>query len=203
MRNNIVVAFIALLLVFSCKKKNTEVSSTSFKVNNIEQQEEVQSKDIVTTDLKVDIKNIKRQVDNVTTSFLSKKDTEIFIKKPKDNFFGVYYLIKGDLSNIVGKMIVYDDINPYKYNKDTDEFIEINLWKRGVKLLDDSIEVGMTKKLLIERLGNIFKVEKDILIFDDKPIKGFFKLKEDYVTNIKIGFYNTDTTNDDILKYEW
>ncbi|WP_340065172.1 hypothetical protein [Ascidiimonas aurantiaca] len=203
MKNYIVTAFIIITSVLSCKNESKKASATSVQINNLEQKKEVQSNDIVTTNLKVDIKNIKRQVDNVTTSFLSKKDTEIFIKKPKDNFFGIYYLIKGDPSNVVGKMIVYDDINPYKYDKNTDEFIEINLWERGIKLFDNSIEVGISKEFLMEKLGNNPKVENDILIFDDKPVRGFFKIKDGYVTNIKIGLYRDSAVNDDILKYEW
>lgn len=202
MKNTIFLIFVLVSFLFSCKNDTKETSSAqTTSTKDIEPKEEVQSK--IVPNLKVNVKDVKQQVDDVTTSFLSKKDTEIFVKKAKDNFFGVYYLIKDDASSVVGKMIVYDDINPYKYDKDTDEFIEINLWKKGIKLFDNSIEVGMSKELLIEKLGKNFKIENDILIFNDESLKGFFKVKEDLITNIKIGLYRDNTANDDILKYEW
>lgn len=202
MRNSTILIYFSLVsFLFSCKNDTKETNSTQPVLRNDNQhKEEVQDEAI---NLKIDIKDVKQQVDDVTTSFLSRKDTEIFIEKKSKNFFGVYYLIKDDPSNVVGKMIVYDEINPYKYDKDTDEFIEINLWEKGIKLFNDSIEIGMSKEILLKNLGSKFQIEDDILIFNDEPIKGFFKIKDGLITNIKIGLYREDVDNKEILKYEW
>ncbi|MEO9514055.1 MAG: hypothetical protein ABJN84_17835 [Flavobacteriaceae bacterium] len=153
--------------------------------------------------LEVDIRDIRDQVDDVTTGFLSKKDARIFMKKPNENLYGMYYLIKGSPSDVVGKMIVYDDIHPYLYDKDTDKFIEINLWDKGIELIDGKLQVGVSKDSLIDVLGDDYRENNDILIYKDKHIKGFFKIKNDSVTNIKIGMYRENVAENDILKCEW
>jgi len=203
--------FLLLLFVFiiSCKNelrtgKESEkiVSPEKARLDTVKKSSDKKQRN----DLEVDIRDIKKQLDAVTTTFLSKEEVVYYQDRKKNNFYGDYTLIKndslGNATRIVGNMIVYDSINPYVYEKDTDEFIEINLWDTGVTLMDGNLQVGISKESLIDFLGNDFTSNKDILIFKHNHVKGFFKIKNDSVTNIKIGMYREYVTDKEILKYE-
>lgn len=200
-----------ILMLVSCKNEiqktspKGDINSTINKKiipNKVQKKDSVQ--EIKTPDLNVSVKNIKSQTDNVTTSFLVKSKTLIYQEKPKTNFFGVYNLIKNE-SDPVGKMIIYDDVNPYKYDKDTDEFVEINLWSKGIKVFNDKIQIGNSKEDLLAILGEGYtKYKDDILIYKDNENRiGFFRLKNDKIDRIKIGKYKDSVSIEKILKYIW
>lgn len=99
--------------------------------------------------------------------------------RKKNNFYGDYTLIKNDKGGtptiIVENMVIYDSINPYRYEKNTDEFVEITLEDKGISLYDDKLKIGM-------RLSDLI-AEYEFFIFDNKEHLNQFKV---YDKNSKI-----------------
>jgi len=190
----IFIVFILLVFTFSCnQKKNSvnkentseEIISNNNKPIDIEKEYSLLSESI-------DVQKIKSQLNDVTTTLLSKDDIMHFPNKVKNNFYGSYTLIKknskGNFRRI-GNMVVYDSINPHVYEKETDEFIEITLNKPGINLFDGKLKIGMSLAELIKMFGEDYLKKNNSLIFLKNNKIAFFKIDNNLVTKIKIGVY--------------
>lgn len=159
-------------------------------------------------DDEIDVADIKSQLDAVTTTFLSKGEVGFYQDRKKNNFYGDYTLIKndnaGNATRIVGNMVVYDSINPYIYEKDTDEFVEITLIDKGVTLLGGELEVGISHSNLLEKFGEKYQKINNTLIFTKENKIAFFVIKDSLVSKIKIGIYKDNVNIEEILhKSNW
>lgn len=135
---------------------------------------------------------------------MKKNQTLPYIKKNNPKYYGLYYLIVGQPDNVVGTMIIYDDKNPYIYKKNTDEFIEINLWKPGIKVSNKSLKVGMSQEQLRKKIPLIKKINKQIWVYEQDSLKAFFKIEKSKVSHIKIGLYDKKIDFNSIINnVEW
>lgn len=193
-------------VLISCNKSNNTEKKESQVViqKNNETLNTSSNKKSSLLDEDIDVKNIKSQLDGVTTTFLSKTSVSIFPDRGKNNFYGYYTLIKNDKggtpTNIVGNMVIYDSINPYKYEKNTDEFVEITLKDKGISLYDNKLEVGMKLSDLIKELGSDYKISDKTLTYRNNRKMAFFKIEDSLITKIKIGIYKDDIDENDLLK---
>lgn len=191
---------------FSCRKTNNEVLDIKvFNINDSIVETIPQITSLLNQD--IDVKEIKNQLDGVTTSFLSKEETIFYVDKVKNNFYGHYELIKNDNNGMptkrVGQLVIYDSINPYIYEKNTDEFIEITLNDKGISLFDGEIEVGISLLTLLEKFGNTYeKLDSNTIVFSEKSKQAFFKIttKDSLVSKIKIGIYRDSIDMKKMLK---
>lgn len=90
-----------ILLVYvltSCNKSNnTERKESQFVTQkNNETLNTSNNEKSSLLDEDIDVKNIKSQLDGVTTTFLSKTNVSLFPDRGKNNFYGYYTLIKND-----------------------------------------------------------------------------------------------------------
>lgn len=155
----------------------------------------------------IDVQDIKRKVGhNVTTSFLSKKKVSIYPDKGKNKYYGVYYFTsdnEGDRS-VIGSLVVYDSVNPYVYDKVTDEFVEVCLFDKGISLYNNKVSVGMHVKNVIELMGdNYTKPNDSLLCYNQTDKKAFFRIKDSLVTALSIGVYREDAATDSIFKHSF
>ncbi len=207
--NRKTVKIIILVLIFcsSCNKSNNiekkENQDVIQKIDDI-LNTSLNNKTLNLLDRDIDVQNVKSQLDGVTTTFLSKTNTLIFPDRAKNNFYGYYTLIKkdkgGNPTNIVGNMVIYDSINPYKYEKNTDEFVEITLKDKGISLYDNKLEVGMKLSDLIKELGSDYKINDKTLTYRNNRKKAFFKIEDSLITKIKIGIYKDGIDENSLLK---
>lgn len=213
MKNRIYWLLLSFLIVsfFSCKNengidlKNQNSSNTSDKrriITNSIDSTEIKYKDDF--DFKINVEDIKSQIDQVTTTFVSKKDGRFFYQNEK-RLFGYYTLIKnneGGKLKRVGNMIVYDSISPYNYEEGIDEFIEITLKEKGISLFNGHLEIGLNSEKVIEKFGNNYATRNEgtILIYEHNKKKAFFKIEDNILKGIKIGVYKKDISIDELLK---
>ena len=129
----------------------------------------------------IDVQDIKRQVGrNVTTSFLSKKKVSIYPDRGKNNYYEVYYFTSDNEGGrgVIGSLVVYDSVNPYVYEKVTDEFVEVCLFDKGISLYNNKVSVGMYVKNVIELMGdNYTKPNDSLLCYNQTDKKAFLELK--------------------------
>lgn len=194
--------YLLLFLCFACKK-------------NVEEQGHVNKKDtikkvVVQTINKdhqdilknIDVQSVKSQIDGVTTSFIPKSKSKFFPDKKKNQYYAAYNLIKKDkdlTSDLIGRMIVYDSINPRIYEKATDEFIEITLIEKGI-VLYDKFEVGMSKEKLLNILNKNYSEQGNTIAVNENKFKAFFQIKNNIVTKIKVGTYRDGINVEDMLE---
>lgn len=201
---NILLSLVISILIFSCIQKKKKAEEENFENKKVTEMPVTVIKNNSLLDIDIDVQKIKHQLDGVTTTFLQNEDAIIFPDRKKNNFYGYYTLIKNDeegtATRIVGNMIIYDSINPYKYDKNTDEFVEITLEQEGISVFDEKIEVGVTKySTLIKEFGNDYQTRNSTLIFSKNNKIAFFKVEDSLVSKIKIGVYR-DNDIDKILK---
>ena len=198
-KNLFVIIFI---FIYSCKERKygyNNIIKTTKKIVVLKTVDN-QLNDKSLLDRNIDVQNIKSQLDYVTTTFLNKKNAIIFPDRKKNNYYAKYFLVKkDDALKIVGYMIIYDSINPYIYDKNTDEFVEITLNKKGIKLYNNKLEVGMEFNDLRKNLGNNYKRKKDLYIYKKDSLIAFFKIKNKKVNKIKIGIYKKNIDENLIL----
>jgi hypothetical protein len=155
----------------------------------------------------IKVQDIKSKIDDVTTSFIPKSKSKFFPNKQKNQYYAGYYLIKKqkDLtSKLIGRMIVYDSINPKFYNKSTEEFIEITLIEEGI-VLYNKFEVGMTEQKLLSIINkkDCRRHNNTIEIIENK-LRAFFQVNNHIVTKIKIGSYRDNVDVENMLReFNW
>lgn len=149
---------------------------------------------------KIDVNEIKSQIGDVTQTFLSKNRIQYYQDKGTNYYFSDYTLIdRNDYHNaFLGSLVEFDSINPSKYDKDTSEFIEITLLKKGIKLYN-KIEVGCSIDTILKYFGNKYKTIDSTLIYTNSNTKAFFKIKDSMVTKIKVGIYKKNISEEAIL----
>jgi len=152
-------------------------------------------------DMNIDVQNIKSQLDGVTTTFLNKEERAFFPDRKNNKFYGLYNLIKdnGNGEELVGNLIIYDSINPYVYEKDTDQFIEIILNKEGIPLYEGNVKIGNTYSDILEYLGEPLNKKDDITIYQSGNKIGFFKFSNNKLSKIKIGIYRDSISPEEII----
>ncbi|MFL0073410.1 hypothetical protein, partial [Tenacibaculum maritimum] len=164
------IYFFSVIILLSCEKKerkkdNVLNTDKTDSINYEIKQKQEYRNNASFWDTTINTQDIKNQIDGVTTGFLSKKDVQLFPRRKEDKYYGFYTLLKNDNKGIpsirVGKMIIYDSINPYKYEKNTDEFVEITLRKEGVSLLKGKLQIGMSIEEVQKTFGEYNKEFND------------------------------------------
>lgn len=200
MRTTSVLVFLILLL--SCKE--------SVEPNNgvVYEKTEVSVKPKLSLlDEDINVQDIKRQVGrNVTTSFLGKKRVSIYPDRGKNNYYGVYYFTSDNEGSrgVIGSLVVYDSVNPYVYDKLTDEFVEVCLFDKGISLYNNKVSVGMPVKNVIELMGDSYtKLGDSLLCYNQTDKKAFFKIKDSLVASVRIGVYREGIVTDSVFKHSF
>ncbi|MEE1897990.1 hypothetical protein GN157_06600 [Flavobacterium rakeshii] len=151
----------------------------------------------------INVQDIKRQVGrNVTTSFLGKKSVSIYPDRGKNNYYGAYYFTSDNETDrdVIGSLVVYDSVNPYVYDKLTDEFVEVCLFEKGISLYNNKVSVGMPVKNVIELMGdNYTKLGDSLLCYNQTDKKAFFKIKDSLVASVRIGVYREGIAIDSVI----
>lgn len=181
-----------ITLLFSCIQQRKNNNEESFEVKKMSKTPIPETNTFL--DIDIDVNLIKKQMNSFTSSYSSKGGNYYNEEEIKKNdFIGLYYLVINSEQNIadviVGKMIVFNSEKPWVFENTTDKFLEINLWKKGISLFGNKIEVGISKDSLISHLGNEYEIIEDVIIFKGKKLLGFFRLDEDKVDYIKVGKY--------------
>ena len=126
----------------------------------------------------------------------------IYPDRGKNNYYGVYYFTsdnEGD-RGVIGSLVVYDSVNPYVYDKLTDELVEVCLFEKGISLYNNNVSVGMPVKNVIELMGNNYtKLNDSLLCYNQTDKKAFFKIKDSLVTALRIGVYRGGIVVDSII----
>ncbi|MFC4634636.1 hypothetical protein ACFO3O_11995 [Dokdonia ponticola] len=201
-----IIIYFLTICFFSCVQ-DKQVKTLESKIDTVDIPVETKNGQNQSTLLNdnINLQSVKNQIDNATTTFLSKEDIIFFPDRIKNNFYGYYTLIKNSDSNyptrIIGNMIVYDSINPYTYEKNTDQFVEITLNDKGVSLFNNKIEVGASYSKIIEEFGSKYQNKDNTLIFTKNNKIAFFKFKDSLVSKIKIGEYRKDIDVELMLKH--
>jgi len=188
---------VIIAVLFSCKESIDE------KVTKTPAKFEVAKVSHSLLDEDISVQDIKRQVGrNVTISFLNKKGVNIYPDRGKNNYYGVYYFTsdnEGD-RGVIGSLVAYDSVNPYVYDKLTDEFTEICLFEKGISLYNNKVSVGMPVKNLIDYMGEDYiKLGDSLLCYNQTDKKAFFKIKDSLVAALRIGVYREGIAIDSIL----
>lgn len=173
------------------KKSNTEISFVENDSNL----------NLLVND--ISIKDIRTQIKNVTHTFLSKNRVQVYPNKGTNYYFNDYALIKLDEVHrgfILGNLIIFDSIYPSRYDKNTGEFLEISLFHKGVKIYN-KIEVGIPSDSIIKYFGENYKIMDSTLVYSYKKKRAFFKVNNDTISKIKIGFYRKNIDNKKILEF--
>ncbi len=202
-------AFTLFAMVLTSCKTNDKAKEEKIEVK--EEIEKVSNNNPVVKqnrfiDMDIDVQNIKSQLDGVTTTFLDKEERAFFPDKENNKFYGLYNLIKdyGNGDTLVGNLIIYDSINPYIYEKNTDQFIEINLYKKGISLYEGNVKIGQTYSDIIEYLGEPINKKDNIAIYQSGNKIGLFKFSENKLSKIKIGIYRDNISPEEIInKTNW
>lgn len=194
------VAFQATVSCDHSTAKKTEKEEVSAEVPDVEVKPTPVFKSLLSEE--VDVQNIKSQLNEVTTTFVSKSLIKNYLDKGNNKYFGHYTLIKDSMSTsvIVGDLVVYDSINPKIFDKKTDEFVELTLTKKGVSVYNDKVEVGMKVDSILKYFGTSHWVLDDTWIFNYENKKAFFKIKDSTATKIKIGIYKPNLSHEKILE---
>ena len=206
------IIFLMASVMSSClevKEQQLEKKNTRVQVDKKEKLEKMANKPEPAKEpphisLDVNVQSVKNQLIGFTSSFLNKKEISPYIRKPNPKYYEIYYLIIENPTNVIGTMIIYDDENPYVFQKNTDEFIEITLWKPGLKITPQDLEVGITEEELKKKIPGLKPIEKNVWVFEQDSLKAFFKIENGKVTRLRIGLYNKNADYQSILKNgEW
>lgn len=200
MRTTSVLVFLILLL--SCNESVEPNNGVVYEKTEVS----VKSKlSLLNED--INVQDIKRQVGrNVTTSFLGKKRVSIYPDRGKNNYYGVYYFTSDNERSrgVIGSLVVYDSVNPYVYDKLTDEFVEVCLFDKGISLYNNKVSVGMPVKNVIELMGDSYtKLGDSLLCYNQTDKKAFFKVKDSLVTTLRIGVYREGIVTDSVFKHSF
>lgn len=206
--------YIVFILFFSCQRKKNynslknEKTTTEIK-RNTDTLSNSNSKitEVNFWNYEINTQKIKSQLDYVTTGFLTQSESKIFPDRIKNNFYGFYNLIQNDKKGVpkkrIGKMIVYDSINPYKYDKDTDEFVEIILKDKGISLFNGKLKIGMSYFDIIKSFGKAEELKFDnsnILLYRNENKIALLMIKNNILSKIRIGFYKEGLNTDVLIK---
>ncbi|AXG73074.1 hypothetical protein DVK85_02030 [Flavobacterium arcticum] len=199
------------LLFYSCKEN---IEKKTIPKEPQRKEEFVLKKDtIISTKLEyslldndVDVKNIQFQLDDVTSGFMPKVETQIYPRNKKNKNFVHYTLIKYPKeqerlkqSELQGMLIVYDSVDPYHYGTDTEEFMDIYLSGEEIYIYDNQVKVGMHYKDVIKNFGNNFTKVDSTIIYKKDNRTALFKIKDSIVTRIRIGKFRNDLNTEEIL----
>ncbi|CAA0176516.1 hypothetical protein [Tenacibaculum maritimum] len=194
------IYFFSVIILLSCEKKerkkdNVLNTDKTDRINYEIKQKQEYRNNASFWDTTINTQDIKNQIDGVTTGFLSKKDVQLFPRRKEDKYYGFYTLLKNDNKGIpsirVGKMIIYDSINPYKYEKNTDEFVEITLRKEGVSLLKGKLQIGMSIEEVQKTFGEYNKEfnDRNIVVYKKENKVAVLNFENNILIKIKIGVY--------------
>ncbi|MCD9584388.1 hypothetical protein [Tenacibaculum maritimum] len=194
------IYFFSVIILLSCEKKerkkdNVLNTDKTDSINYEIKQKQEYRNNASFWDTTINTQDIKNQIDGVTTGFLSKKDVQLFPRRKEDKYYGFYTLLKNDNKGIpsirVGKMIIYDSINPYKYEKNTDEFVEITLRKEGVSLLKGKLQIGMSIEEVQKTFGEYNKEfnDRNIVVYKKENKVAVLNFENNILIKIKIGVY--------------
>ncbi|MFL0087633.1 hypothetical protein V2550_03065 [Tenacibaculum maritimum] len=194
------IYFFSVIILLSCEKKerkkdNVLNTDKTDSINYEIKQKQEYRNNASFWDTTINTQDIKNQIDGVTTGFLSKKDVQLFPRRKEDKYYGFYTLLKNDNKGIpsirVGKMIIYDSINPYKYEKNTDEFVEITLRKEGVSLLKGKLQIGMSIEEVQKTFGEYNKEfnDRNIVVYKKENNVAVLNFENNILIKIKIGVY--------------
>ncbi|MDB0610978.1 hypothetical protein PL371_03640 [Tenacibaculum maritimum] len=194
------IYFFSVIILLSCEKKerkkdNVLNTDKTDSINYEIKQKQEYRNNASFWDTAINTQDIKNQIDGVTTGFLSKKDVQLFPRRKEDKYYGFYTLLKNDNKGIpsirVGKMIIYDSINPYKYEKNTDEFVEITLIKEGVSLLKGKLQIGMSIEEVQKTFGEYNKEfnDRNIVVYKKENKVAVLNFENNILIKIKIGVY--------------
>ena len=201
------------LLFYSCKE-NIENKNT-FKAPQKKEESVLKKDTIISTkpepsllDKDVDVKNIQSQLDDVTSGFMPKVNTQIYPRNKKNKNFVHYNLIKYPKeqeqlkqSELQGMLIVYDSVDPYHYGTDTEEFMDIYLSGEEISIYDNQVKVGMHYNDVVKNFGNNFTKVDSTIIYKRVNRTAFFKIKDSIVTKIRIGKFRNDLNTEEILNH--
>ncbi|CAA0155179.1 hypothetical protein [Tenacibaculum maritimum] len=194
------IYFFSVIILLSCEKKerkkdNVLNTDKTDSINYEIKQKQEYRNNASFWDTTINTQDVKNQIDGVTTGFLSKKDVQLFPRRKEDKYYGFYTLLKNDNKGIpsirVGKMIIYDSINPYKYEKNTDEFVEITLRKEGVSLLKGKLQIGMSIEEVQKTFGEYNKEfnDRNIVVYKKENKVAVLNFENNILIKIKIGVY--------------
>lgn len=198
-------ALFLILLLISCSGNEKKIKKEpKITINKNNDSITLQKKEANFSELLIDVQKIKKQVEVATTTFLSKKESSIFLNRKENKFYGQYNLFINDKEEIptkrVGKLIIYDSINPYIYEKNTDEFVEITLDKPGINLYDGKLKIGMSFNELLNVLGEDYIENGNSLIYSKNNKTAFFKIEKKLVVKLKIGIYRHNLDSSKIIE---
>ncbi len=218
MKINYLLIICMFLVIISCqeniaseKYKFKKIENGNETVNNINTEiAPVPKKDTtiisILNKLNFDILN-RKYGNGATSSFISKKYSNIYYNQDTTGFYGLYYFINDDADVKLGYLstvVVYAKKKPWKITDKEQKIIEITSLSSKIKL-STNISVGMSKQNVIDKFGTPL-VERNNYIFykDDSNAVLSVRIINDTVVAFKIGVYkeqNIEQLIDNIIKY--
>ncbi|OIQ15806.1 MAG: hypothetical protein BM557_10940 [Flavobacterium sp. MedPE-SWcel] len=211
MKKTFFIALSISLFFYSCKEN---IEKKTIPKESQKKEESLLKRDtIITTKLEyslldndVDVKAIQSQLDDVTSGFMPKVETQIYPRNKKNKNFVHYNLIKYPKkqerlkqSELQGILIVYDSVDPYHYGTDTEEFMDIYLSGKEIYIYNNKVKVGMHYNDVIKNFGSHFKKKNNTIVYKRGNRTALFKIKDSTVTKIRIGKYRNDLDINEIL----
>lgn len=204
MKKIVFLSITILLFICSCKKETVQKPIEKSEEKPVLKKDTIVPDEIKTSllDNDVDVKEVLSQIDDFTSSFMPKTETQIYPTDKKNKFFVHYMLIKYSPeteNELAGRLVVYDTVNPQYYGTGIEDFMDIYLSNKSLSIYSNSVKVGMKYKDVIEKFGDDYIRIESTLIFKSGNRRAFFKIKDSIVTKIRIGNYQNDLDTDKIL----
>lgn len=197
-------------LLFSCKKEQNKITPINIKINEIKENTIVPKKAIpepeyTVLEEEIDVKNIFKQVHNLTSGFIPKEGVKNYDLTKKNKYFVHYFLLnefgKGvEGKELLGQLTVYDTVDPYYQGSGVEDHIDLILYDSTVKLYNNKIHVGIHYNTLIENFGKEYEVIDSILVFKHKDKTAMFTIRDSIVTNLRIGYFNNEADIKELIK---
>lgn len=153
-------------------------------------------------DLEIDINELISQSDFITTTFLLKSKSEIYPER--NGMLSVYLLNTTDsVENKIrrsGRLVVFDSLNKYDFEKSSLEFLDITLLDSGLSFFGEEIFVGQKIARVKDVLGDDFQETGNLILYRQKNITTILKIEDGIIIKARTAKFRKDVDIYKILK---
>jgi hypothetical protein len=196
LKKSLLLISVCLVCTYCTNKVDKESGLTISLTDSIETDKEREIKKYSTIfEEPFNLDSIKNKYREYTTStLLSIKQTELFYRQNDNGYYGQYNLIEKSSNGFkrIGMLTVFNNINPWIFENETDKFTEIICKESGIYVYD-SICIGTEIHELMNKLGKPNIKEGDhIIYYDEENLVMIFKIIDNKVNWFRIGYYKPD-----------
>jgi len=143
----------------------------------------------------VDIQSIKTNFLNSNTSAkLSGKESENYLPRTEAVFFGKYFFTdeKSRLPFVATIIVAISKEGKWDYSNNFENVVEFTTFSNQINPFNEVVQIGQSKKNLIEILGNEYESKESNLIYQDSiGDVACILFQNDTIQALKVGKYKT------------